>query len=88
MQRGSRTSDLLGTSQDTGTVEAGKFADIVAVSGDPLADFADVELELVLWYTKLFSSNMVKISKTAKLPGMGLPSAVAEELIARVNGKR
>ena len=44
-------------------------------TGDPLADLADVELELVLWYTKLFSSNMVKISKTAKLPGMGLPDA-------------
>jgi ribosome-binding ATPase len=49
-------------------------------TGDPLADFADVELELVLWYTKLFSSNMVKISKTAKLPGMGLPGAIAEVL--------
>ncbi|MDA4117030.1 MAG: YchF-related putative GTPase [Thaumarchaeota archaeon] len=49
-------------------------------TGDPLADLADVELELVLWYTKLFSSNMVKISKAAKLPGMGLPSAVAEVL--------
>ncbi len=47
-------------------------------TGDPLADLADVELELVLWYTKLFSSNLVKISKTAKLPGMGLPDAIAE----------
>ena len=37
--------------------------------GDPIADFADVELELVLWYTKLFSSNMGKIAKAAKLPG-------------------
>ncbi len=48
--------------------------------GDPLADFADVELELVLWYTKLFSSNLVKISKTAKMPGVGLPDAIAEVL--------
>ncbi len=47
-------------------------------TGDPLADLADVELELVLWYTKLFSSNLVKISKTAKVPGMGLPDAIAE----------
>ena len=39
-------------------------------TGDPLADLADVELELVLWYTKLFSSNIVKISKAAKLPGV------------------
>jgi len=49
-------------------------------TGDPLADLEDVELELVLWYTKLFSSNMVKISKMAKLPGMGLPAAIAEVL--------
>ena len=49
-------------------------------SGDPMADYADVELELVLWYTKLFSSNLVKISKTAKMPGVGLPEAVAEVL--------
>jgi small GTP-binding protein len=49
-------------------------------SGDPLADYADVELELVLWYTKLFSSNLVKISKLAKMPGMGLPDAVADVL--------
>src|SRR5579863_3756734 len=49
-------------------------------TGDPMADFADVELELVLWYTKLFTQNMVKISKTAKAPGMGLPEAIAEVL--------
>ena len=47
-------------------------------TGDPIADLADVELELVLWYTKLFTSNLVKISKAAKLPGTGLPEAVAE----------
>ena len=47
-------------------------------TGDPLADFADVELELVLWYTKLFTSNMTKISKLAKSPGYNLPEAVAE----------
>jgi len=47
-------------------------------TGDPLADFADVELELVLWYTKLFSSNMTKISKLSKSPGYNLPQAVAE----------
>ena len=29
---------LLGVEQDLGTVEAGKFADLVAVPGDPLAD--------------------------------------------------
>jgi small GTP-binding protein len=47
-------------------------------TGDPMADFADVELELVLWYTKLFTSNLPKISKLSKLPGSDLPSAVTE----------
>lgn len=47
-------------------------------TGDPLADVADVELELVLWYTKLFTSNLGKIAKLSKLPGADLPIAVAE----------
>ena len=47
-------------------------------TGDPIADFADVELELVLWYTKLFTQNLPKISKLSKLPGYGVPSAVEE----------
>lgn len=49
-------------------------------TGDPLADFADVELELVLWYVKLFTSNIGKISKLSRTPGLGLPDAVAEVL--------
>ena len=49
-------------------------------TGDPLADLADVELELVLWYVKLFGSNQTKISKLSKMPGYGLPEAVAEVL--------
>jgi ribosome-binding ATPase YchF (GTP1/OBG family) len=49
-------------------------------TGDPIADFADVELELVLWYTKLVTSNVAKISKLSKTPGYGIPAAVAEVL--------
>ncbi len=49
-------------------------------TGDPIADFEDVELELVLWYTKLFTSSIPKISKLSKTPGYGVPSAVEEAL--------
>jgi imidazolonepropionase-like amidohydrolase len=34
---------LLGWSETAGTVEAGKWADIVAVSGDPLRDIAELQ---------------------------------------------
>ncbi len=33
----------LGSAKDTGTIEAGKFADIVAVTGDPLKDITAME---------------------------------------------
>jgi imidazolonepropionase-like amidohydrolase len=36
-------AELLGWSDKVGTVEAGKWADIVAVSGDPLKDISEVE---------------------------------------------
>ncbi len=49
-------------------------------TGDPLADFADVELELVLWYVKLFTSNISKIAKLARVHGSSLADSVAEVL--------
>jgi imidazolonepropionase-like amidohydrolase len=36
-------ADLLGIADKTGTLEAGKFADIVAVPGNPLADMRVTE---------------------------------------------
>jgi len=36
-------SELLGMQKDIGTIEPGKFADIVAVKGDPLADITVLE---------------------------------------------
>jgi imidazolonepropionase-like amidohydrolase len=39
----SSAADLIGRSQDVGTIEAGKYADIIAVQSDPLADVRALE---------------------------------------------
>jgi imidazolonepropionase-like amidohydrolase len=39
----SSAADLLGWSDQVGTIDSGKFADIVAVPGDPLADITQLE---------------------------------------------
>ena len=36
-------AELLGWNETAGTVEAGKWADIVAVSGDPLQDITELQ---------------------------------------------
>ena len=36
-------ADLIGDSADIGSVQAGRYADLVAVSGDPLADVTELE---------------------------------------------
>ncbi|ARS27789.1 metal-dependent hydrolase family protein [Sphingomonas sp. KC8] len=36
-------AQLLGTPEDVGSVQAGRYADIVAVSGDPLADITELQ---------------------------------------------
>src|SRR5579871_2360543 len=39
----SNAADLIGRSKDVGTIEAGKYADIIAVDADPLADVRSLE---------------------------------------------
>lgn len=39
----SSAADLIGRSKDVGTIEAGKYADIIAVDSDPLADVRALE---------------------------------------------
>jgi imidazolonepropionase-like amidohydrolase len=37
-------ADLIGRTKDVGTIEAGKYADIIAVTGDPLQDVRALEM--------------------------------------------
>jgi len=39
----SNAAQMLGWADRIGTIESGKFADLVAVSGDPLADISELE---------------------------------------------
>ena len=45
-----RAAELLDASADVGTVQAGRWADLIAVAGDPLADIT--ELQRVVWVMK------------------------------------
>ncbi len=53
---------LLDIVDASGSIDAsGKIAE--PGTGDPVADVADVEEELVMWYLKLFEANRDKISR-------------------------
>ena len=43
-------AEIIGWTDRVGTIEAGKFADLIAVAGDPLADIT--QLERVTWVMK------------------------------------
>ena len=36
-------ADLLGASQDVGSVQSGRYADLIAVEGDPLSDITELQ---------------------------------------------
>jgi len=43
------TAELFGIADETGTLEAGKLADLIAVTGDPLADISALrDIDLVM----------------------------------------
>jgi imidazolonepropionase-like amidohydrolase len=51
-------AELTGRAKDIGSIEAGKFADIVAVNGDPLADITVMEkVVFVMKGGEIYSSN-------------------------------
>jgi hypothetical protein len=60
----------------SGSVDAaGRVAEVG--SGDPVADIADIEEELVMWYLKLLEGNRDKISRAVK-SGVKISAAIAD----------
>jgi ribosome-binding ATPase YchF (GTP1/OBG family) len=60
----------------SGSIDAsGKIAE--PGTGDPVADVADIEEELVMWYLKLLEANRDKISRTIS-SGMNTIAAITE----------
>jgi len=52
-------SELLGWSDTAGTVEAGKWADLVAVSGNPLKDITELQkVKFVMKGGVIFKNEM------------------------------
>jgi ribosome-binding ATPase YchF (GTP1/OBG family) len=67
---------LLHVVDASGSVDAaGRVADVG--SGDPVADIADIEEELVMWYLKLLEGNRDKISRAIK-SGVKMAAAIAD----------
>jgi imidazolonepropionase-like amidohydrolase len=61
-------ADLLGASSQIGSIQAGRFADVIAVSGDPLKDIS--ELQRVIFVMK---GGLVYKGGT-RAPGAAVPS--------------
>jgi imidazolonepropionase-like amidohydrolase len=57
----SSAADLIGRTQDVGTLEAGKFADIIAVKSDPLKDVTSLEkVDFVMKGGKVYKGGSAK----------------------------
>jgi imidazolonepropionase-like amidohydrolase len=57
-------ADLLGWSQQVGTLEAGKYADIIAVSGDPTTDVTTLErVSFVMKGGQVFKDTLTRNSR-------------------------
>lgn len=77
-------AELLGWSETAGTVEAGKWADLMAVSGDPLRDIRELQnVKFVMKAGVVFKNELakklsdsdLKLLPAASWPHLRMPSA-------------
>jgi imidazolonepropionase-like amidohydrolase len=62
-------AELLGWSETAGTIEPGKWADIVAVSGDPLQDITELQkVKFVMKGGVIFKDELRKAVVTERRP--------------------
>ena len=51
-------ADLLGRSEDLGSLQPGRFADLIAVTGDPLADIRVLErIQFVMKQGRIYKAD-------------------------------
>jgi imidazolonepropionase-like amidohydrolase len=69
----SNAADLLGHANDLGSIKAGKYADLIAVSGDPLKDISLLErVEFVMKDGKVYKSpGAASCSQAVEAAGAG-----------------
>jgi len=68
---------LLHVVDASGSIDAaGRIAE--SGTGDPVADIADIEEEMVMWYLKLFEANRDKISRAITSAGLEIAPAITE----------
>jgi imidazolonepropionase-like amidohydrolase len=66
----SSAADLIGDPADIGSVQAGRYADIVAVTGDPLADVTQLErVQFVMKGGVVYRSGGAPVMVPLKAPG-------------------
>jgi imidazolonepropionase-like amidohydrolase len=76
-----RASELLGMSDQIGTLETGKYADVVAVSGDPLVDIQ--AMESVVFVMK--GGIVFKMPAQQGTSNARIPSCMAQEILPGEN---
>jgi imidazolonepropionase-like amidohydrolase len=72
-------ADLIGDTRDIGSVQAGRYADLVAVSGDPLKDITVLEhVGFVMKGGQVFKAGGLPVHPSDTAPAAAMPGAFAD----------